>query len=57
MPAKAKTYTADELKHFKYTASTLAGMDEEDGSMDMIREWQKGAFPFKADGLEPVEFV
>jgi predicted DNA binding CopG/RHH family protein len=57
MPAKAKIYTADELTDFHYTASTLAWMDEEDGSMDMIREWQKWAFPFKSDGLEPVEFV
>ncbi len=57
MPAKSKTYTAEELMNFPYISGTLEWMDEEDGSMDMIREWQEWSFAFKSDALDPIAFV
>lgn len=41
MPRKQKYFTPTELQKFPYISNTLHGMDEEDGSLDMIREWQK----------------
>lgn len=36
-----QSYSAKELKNFPYTSTTLHGMEEEDGSLEMVREWQK----------------
>jgi hypothetical protein len=41
MTKKQKIYTAKELQKFPYISTTLHDMDREDGSIDMIREWQK----------------
>ncbi len=54
-----QSYSIDELKNFPYKSTTLHGMDEEDGSTNMIHEWQKGAFkklPSPAN-YEPVEYM
>jgi len=59
MTKKQKIYTAKELQKFPYISTTLHDMDREDGSIDMIREWQKWAFKKVPKGLEyePVEAI
>lgn len=59
MKQTKKIHSVEKLKNFPYKSTTLHGMDKEDGSIEMIREWQKGAFkklPSPAD-YEPVEYV
>ena len=36
-----QSYSTEELRNFSYKSTTLHGMDEEDGSLEMIREWQR----------------
>jgi hypothetical protein len=59
MPQK-KDFTVEELKNFKYTGTTLAEMDEEDGSAEFMRDlidsgvYEPGG---RLYGYEPVERV
>jgi|GEM_PF-2342790 len=59
MKQTKQSYSIEELKNFPYTSTTLHGMDEEDGSTEMIREWQKGAFKKlpSSTQYEPVEYM
>ena len=59
MPKKIKQYSVQELQHFPYVSNTLHEMDQEDGSLEMIREWQKWIFKKAPHGYEyePVESI